>query len=388
MASGAERGLATKLLSQKGRGSAVPNELAAAARRVLDGSAQPGDMDAIRKYFNVGRSHAGKIRGGAGALQRLGGTAVNLSRDFEMLTHGSSVAGARIVATAGLDLSREIVKNRRALIKIGEGVAESVGANPALASRFFNSLSRIAKVGGVVTATALAGFAAANKWIETLKAGSDAELKMDMAFFTSGSRRKAIELKDIAQSQISQESLLHPNTGIGLFDDLFAARQLSASEKRMNEMQTRTNQARTLVRPFAAVALAQYASTKGKHINDLTQEEVNDVLDKQAGKFVGVSMDRFSGHVDWKKSDLGWGERALMKVSPHYNASKYNEWAQELQQIRQDRFAKHQEAKAWAEQETKRRMSTTDRLNLLQARQEATANFSAFRSRHRAVMLD
>jgi hypothetical protein len=387
MASQAERGLAKKLMSQRSSGS-VSNDLAASARRVLDGQERSGDMDAIRAHFNVGRSHAGKIRGVTGTAGRFAGTAMNVSRDLEMLSSGSSAAGARALATLGLDVSQEIVRNRRALIKMGEGVATAVGADPALASRFFNSLSRIAKVGGVVGAAVVAGYTAANAYYDTIRAGAEAGKRMTQAFFQSGNRYKALELQDRAQGMVAQESLLTPTTGIGVLDEFFAARQERATSERMDQMLARTKRARELVRPVAGAALARYASRQGKALSDLTAEEINSVMDDEAPKHVGIGNDEYFRYTAQKQAEQVWWERGLMSFSPHYNAAKQHQWSRELNERAMERYATRIEDKARAEQETLRRMTSTDRLQLLHARDEAAANFSAYRSRHRPILLD
>jgi hypothetical protein len=388
MASAGEKGLAKKVLSQRRSGGGVTNDLAASARRVLDGQARSGDMDAIRAYFNVGRSYAGNIRGVTGSVGRVASIGMNVSRDFEMMQSGSGVAGARALATLGLDVSQEIVRNRRTLIKIGEGVAQTVGADPALASRFFNSLSRIAKVGGVVGAVAIAGFSAANAWFETLKAGGEAGRKMNEAYFTSGNRALASDTQERARGQIGQEALLTPTTGLGFLDDFFQARQEKAASQRMDQMMQHARKSRELTRTTGGAALARYAGTRGKALGDLTQEEINTVLDEESSKFVGSTRDEYFSYTQEKQKELVWWERQLMSVSPHYASSKQHQWSRELNERSQERYQTRLEAKSRAEAEVQRRMSATDRLALLHARDEAAANFSAYRSRHKPVILD
>lgn len=388
MASAGEKGLAKKLLSQRRSGGGPSNDLAAAARRVLDGQERAGDMDSIRAYFNVGRSYAGKIRGVTGSVGRVAAMGANLSRDLEMVQSGSGVAGARALATLGLDVSQEIVRNRRTLIKIGESVAQTVGADPALASRFFNSLSRIAKVGGVVGAVAVAGFTAANAWFDALKSGGEAGKRMNEAYFTGGNRVLASELQERARGQIGRESLLTPTTGLGFLDDFFAARQDRAAAERMDQMMGHARKSRELTRNTGGAALARYAGQRGKAMADLTPEEINTVLDEESARFTGSTRDEYFSFVQEKQKSLVWWEQQLMSVSPHYWSAKQHQWSQELNERSQERYRTRMEGKARAEMEVQRRMSPTDRLALLHDRDEASANFSSYRSRHKPVILD
>lgn len=398
-AGGAVHGLAAKVLYLKGRGSPVSHDLAAAARRVLDGSPQAGDVDAIRAYFNVGRSHAGEVRSGLSGVRKIAGTAMNVSRDYDLMQQGSSAAGARMAATIGLDLAQEVVKNRRSLIKIGEGVAQSVGADPALAARFFNSLSRIAKVGGVVGTAVVAGISAAHHFYETLRAGSEAGKQMNQAFFDLGNRYLAERLQGEARTQLERESFTAPRTGIKavdsvmynsmlpVLDEYLNARREKASAERMEQLMTLARQGREMVRPSSGAALAKYAGQKGKALSDLTQEEINSVLDEEAEKRITYTEAEKASYIAEKKKEQVWWERALM-MTPQYEASAQNQWALELNERAKKRYAIRMEAVARAEQDLLRRMSPTDRLQLQQTRDTATANFAAYRSRHKTVLLD
>lgn len=399
MASGAEQGLAKKLLSLRGRGSAVSNDLAAAARRVLDGQGRSGDMDAIRAYFNVGRSGASSLRRMTGTGSRLIGVGMNVSRDIDLMVSGSAAAGPRAAANVALGVADEIVKNRRALTKVGESVCERIGADPAIASRMFNSLSRVAKVGGVAGSIVLAAFSVANSAVETMQTASRNMREAQKQGLEYGNRLKESWIQEKAASQVESERILgYAASGLAgimsdynplaMFNEWLASRNTDEVAKRQMTMLARAKTNREMVRGHGGVALAEFAAARGKAIGDLTEMERNQALDRLAEGEIRYTVPEFLQYAQTKLDELSPMERMHFKGSDAIRNGYINKWKDELNARATERYGTRLEAKALAEEEAMLVLSPTDRLKLSQARAEGTASFSSYRSRHQTVILD
>jgi hypothetical protein len=400
MATGGEKGLARKVLSQRGRGSGVSNDLAASARRVLDGQAQSGDMEAIRQYFNVGRSHAGSIRRTTGMATRWAGTALNVSRDLDMAGAGSSAAGARAVVQIGLTAADEIVKNRRTLIKVGEGVARAVGADPALASRFLNSLSRIAKVGGAVGAGALILYEAGSAITRTMQAAADTGREARLMGAALLNRRQDAAIEARARREASGEKFFGRATegdsllGGGILDPLEwwndwvdAAERKNVAEKQ-KRLLARTRRNRHAVSDVAGEAIGALAAKKGVAMQDLTPMDVNEAMDELAKSRINYTLDEYKTHGRAKMNEFTATDAFMYATSGSFRATKQNLWADELEERASERAANRVEARAIAEMEATRHRSPTDRLKLIRERDQATADFAVYRTNRKAIILD
>jgi hypothetical protein len=120
----------------------------------------------------------------------------------------------------------------------------------------------------------------------------------------------------------------------------------------------------------------------------LAPDDVNRVIDEVADRQIHYTADEYMQHAQNRFNELALIERWAFEKFDSSRKARLNEWAVELNERVTEKYKNRREAKASAEIETRRALSSTDRLRLQQSRDEGAAAFGSFRSRHKAVILD
>lgn len=283
---------ASEIFTLLRQGVKVPPNVVASAQRTVKGIGTPADQQVIKNYIGIKRSGRADVAKAVSAVRNIRGAVSDVENAAEMVStqvaQGANPipAGVRLVQTMS-DKFQDFLKTK--LVKnVAVQVGKALGSDAQASKALLLGLRRAASLGGA--------------WAGAIGLGVDIGSRIGLGLFDATARRNATAGKSFDAAR--QRDINVASFGLqarGIRSDVVAARSLYATvrdalgfdEDTTTEQEKRIEQRAaniTRARPFANKFFRRFASSvegklveaarkKGKTVDELTEREVNEVVD-------------------------------------------------------------------------------------------------------------
>lgn len=399
------RKAARRVLYFRREGKAT-DEDARAARLVFQGRATAAEEDRVLAFmpagFSMKKKRASQARREFMQYSQMVRGGLNISRDVGMAM-GEDATALTSVATKTGDV---ILKNRRALYKLSEGVAKKIGSDPGIAKKLVTGLVRFSRFLGPIATAIGVGAAAAMSFFRTEERGAKArkEMAQDVSTAQAADRKALEQYQRQAMEQVKSESMFFytGDADYGAYGTLFGQWQYNRKSAEAQEvsrknaermfkhrklmferyqMKRKINQMRK--RGYDEYEIRRFMNEEA--VKDLTPTDA-EVQARMASRYYALSADP-----TWWNPFGGWQRGyAQMKYAliPGALEAEREAARQEILDQRVKNEENYQKRMQRLQEQRQMKYDAKEELEMQMAADENLAEFNGYRSRHKMVNID